>query len=234
MRCLRRAPAVVTVAAVMVALLVPAAPSHASATLATGDMTFTGTASLPKFPCSPPPPFGDGPCAGTFTGQWAGHYAGTAGFDAFDVTWNTVGDSTDAVSASFVYAEFQCAHLETLAGFAQGTGAAVAGAGWVRGSWQVAGEPFARDITGVQATLGFDWTRSLNNAVIVFSTFTLQVNVADMGWQTVASSEQIGDATFAVPPPNLNEVPSCEKPWSAVEATVAGTVPLVQGPVQAI
>jgi hypothetical protein len=221
----------VTAAAVAILVLGPALPGHASTDLAGGDMTFSGTATLAKFPCEPPPPFGNGPCTGTFDGEWSGHLSGHAGAGAFDVSWTTVQTAPDdgnRVHSDFDFAEFTCANIETVAGYASGTATADAGSGTVRGSYQVPGELLPRDVTHVSLAAHFTWVRVVNNAVLVFDTFRLVLDVAEYGQVTVVDGQQAGTASFAVAPPGPN-LPSCTKPWSPATASVVGDVPLVGG-----
>ncbi len=201
-------------------------------TAAAGSATFEGTAFLPKFPCPPPPPFGTGPCIGSFTGQWAGHVAGVSGTSPFDVTWSTVpvsGSASPAVVVSaLTYAEWQCAaETETVLGIAQGSGTATVAPGQLQGKWQVVAEPFARDVVGVSLAFTFQWTRLGNTAALVFPSAVLQLNVSGLGWRTVISSAlQGGVATFAPTSSSGGGVPSCTNPLTNVTGTIAGTVPL--------
>lgn len=201
----------------------------AGATTATvGSAVFRGTANLPTFPCPPPPPFGTGPCTGSFSGQWAGHIAGANGTNAFDVTWSTLDATAPQVTVSnFQYAEWQCAGgTETILGVAQGTGSAVVNPGQLQGKYQIPGETFARDIIGVQFNFFFQWTRLANAAVLVLPTATMQINVSGMGWRTVITSiPQSGVAEFVPTSESGQGVPSCANPLTNVTGTIAGDLP---------
>jgi hypothetical protein len=195
-------------------------PAAAQAAPALGHLAFTGTATLPTFPCAPPPPFGNGPCAGSFAGAWTGHVAGVQGTSAFDVTWGA-----GAVGATFQYSELQCLGLETVLGIASGSGSASSGPGQVQGKWQVPGEAFARDVYGVRVSFTFQWTRVGTSAVLVLSPFALTLDVTGMSPQLVASSKQYGAATFA---PTAHQsgpaTPTCASPWQGVSGQIAGAV----------
>lgn len=197
----------------------------AAATVATGDASFTGTASLPTFPCPSPPPFGTGPCNGSFSGSWSGNLSGVAGTSPFDVTWSTSGSG---VSASFLYAEWQCAAgTETVLGIAQGSGTATAGPGQLQGKWQVPGEPFARDITAVSLSFTFAWTRLATSSVLVLNTSTLTLTVSGIGTVTVLTGQQVGVAAFApTSSSGVSGVPSCANPLTNVSGDIAGDIPL--------
>jgi hypothetical protein len=215
-RRIRLAVATTTTA---VSCLVLAAPAAAAAP-ALGYLTVNGTASLPTFPCAPPPPFGNGPCAGSFAGSWTGHVAGVQGTSAYDVTWGA-----GSVGASFQYSELQCLGLETALGIAAGSGSASSGPGQVQGKWQVPGETFARDVYGVRLSFTFQWTRVGTSAVLVLSPFTLTLDVTGLSPQLVVASKQYGAATFA---PTSHQsgptTPTCANPWTGVAGQIAGSV----------
>lgn len=203
-------------------------PSATAATTTSGTVAFSGSAHLPTFPCPPPPPFGTGPCAGTFTGEWSGRLGGLAGTSPFEVAWTTHADDTSsgAVDAVFDYSELQCLGMETAVGIAAGTGTAAAGPGEVQGKWQVPGEPFAHDITGLSATFDFQWTRVGTAAVLVFSQFAVTITVSGLPDQTVARGGQAGAATFAFVPPTTG-VPTCAEPIP-LDGTIAGVIEVQQ------
>lgn len=213
--------------AMMLAVALPFAgmspPAHATVT-ATGDATFNGTAFLPKFPCPPPPPFGTGPCSGTFSGHWTGHLVGISGTSPYDVTWTTSGAA--AIGASFTYAEWNCsAQLETALGIAIGTGTATVNPGQLQGKWQVVGETFARDIIGVSMTFNFAWTRLTTAAAITMTQPTLKLNVSGLGWQTVLTgADQHGVADFTPTSSSATTVPSCATPLTNVNGVIEGNL----------
>lgn len=194
--------------------------------VATGSAAFHGTAELSRFPCQPPPPFGDGPCTGSFGGDWAGNLSGAQGTNPYSVSWTTASGS--AVHASFQYAEWQCLDgVESALGFAVGSGTASAGPGAVQGKWQVPGEAFPRDVVGVDATFQFTWTRVGNAAVIMLSPMALTVTVSGLGAQTVITSGQNGAASFAVTSSANTTAPTCATPLDDVQGAIAGTIALV-------
>lgn len=195
--------------------------------VATGSAAFHGTAALSRFPCPPPPPFGNGPCTGSFGGDWSGQLSGTQGTSPYTVTWTTVTTDASAVSAGFQYAEWQCLDgAETALGFAIGSGTAHAGPGEVQGKWQVPGEAFPRDVVGVDASFQFTWTRVGNSAVLMLSPMTVTVSVAGLGAQTVITSGQTGVASFAVTSSGTTTAPTCATPLDNVQGAIAGTIPL--------
>jgi len=223
MRGIAKLAAVAAMAAPLALFSAPIA-AHASAE-ATGDAAFRGTASLPTFPCPPPPPFGSGPCSGSFTGSWSGSLSGVAGSSPFTVAWST--SNPLSVQANFSYYELQCLDgTETALGVAQGSGTAVAGPGEVQGKLQNVGETFPRDITGVSVAFSFSWTRVGNSAVISFSPITAQVFVAGSGWVTVLTTPQTGTATFVPTQSTGTGVPSCANPLTGVAGIIAGDIPL--------
>lgn len=191
-----------------------------------GEIAFTGSAVLPVFPCSPPAPFGTGPCSGSFSGDWSAHLAGTSGTSSFDTTWATTTGA--AVSATFQYAEWQCLQgAETLAGFAIGSGSATAAPGTVQGKWQVPGETFPRDITGATFTFQFSWTRALSGAVLTLNPVSLTLDVAGLGTQVVVTGTQTGTATLVVRSTDNTSAPTCSTPLTNVRGEIAGTVQLI-------
>lgn len=192
--------------------------------LSTGGLAFDGTAELSTFPCPPPPPFGTGPCAGEFNGEWSGSLAGVSTRSAYQVTWSAPPGS---LHAAFDYAEWQCLGLETVLGLATGTGTATAVPGQVQGKWQVPGEGFARDIVGVTATFEFDWIRVGTTATLLLDPVSLTLDVAGLGAQPVITSPQTGVAAFVATHTDTVGVPTCATPL-AVDGAIAGTVPLVQ------
>jgi hypothetical protein len=207
-------------------VVVPPPPPDANVALGTtaaGGAVFQGTASLPRFPCPPPPPFGTGPCAGSFSGQWTGQLAGTSNTSPFEVTWST----GSTINANFNYYELQClGGVETLLGVAGGSGTATAGPGSVDGNWLIPGELFPRDVIGVSATFTFTWARVGNAAVLNLDTASLQLNVSGIGWTTVISKPQTATATFAPTQSTGTGVPSCSNPLTNVSGIIAGDLPL--------
>jgi hypothetical protein len=194
--------------------------------LGTGALVFKGTASLPTFPCPPPPPYGTGPCGGSFTGDWTGNMAGTDGRSTYNVAWAA---PAGRLNASFQYAEWQCAGTETVLGLAIGTGTADALPGEVQGKWQVPGESFPRDIIRVTAAFTFNWVRVGTSAVLVLQPVNLTAEVAGLGPQTIVNTTQAGVAAFvATHSSSPGGVPSCAQPLTGVDGTIAGTVPLIQ------
>ena len=193
----------------------------------TGGVAFNGQATLETFPCSPPAPFGNGPCAGTFTGAWSGNVSGVSGSHAFDVTWTT---PAGRLQAAFDYAEWQClGGTETVLGVAKGSGGATAEPGEVQGKWQVPGETFARDITRVSASFSFDWLRIGTSAVLVLDPVTLSVDVAGLGTRQVVTTRQTGTAAFAARGAgDIGTAPTCGDPLTDVHGDIAGVLPLVQ------
>lgn len=212
------------------AMLVPftTSPGPASATDAvSGDAAFAGTAFLPTFPCQPPPPAGNGPCSGSFNGQWTGHLSGVHQSSPFEVSWTTTTATSPAVSASFYYWEVQClAGTETVIGNAVGTGAATAVPGQVKGNWQQVGVDLPRDILEVSLTFSFQWTRVGTGAVLTLNPATLSLNVAGLGWKTVSTSEQDGTATFVPLTSTGTGVPSCANPLTNVTGAITGDLAL--------
>lgn len=198
-------------------------------TVATGDIVFRGDAALPRFPCEPPPPFGNGPCQGDFTGEWTGELVGTARADGdpepFQATWTS---GPGGLSAEFIYAEWDCQEdLATVLGIAQGEGTAISGPGQVDGRWIVPGEAFPRAINAVALDFEFTWTRVLTGAVISISPTALRMDVSGLGWQTVVTDDQRALATF-VPQQSggTPHVPTCDDPLTNVTGTISGTVPI--------
>lgn len=213
---------IVAVLTAVVAVLVPATPASA---VTSGAIAFTGTAHLPVFPCTPPPPFGNGPCQGTLqNGQWHGHATGTYGSGVFDVSWTTT--ATNYLQAGFTYYELQCFEPSTLLGHAVGSGTAYAGPGAIRGSWQPTGATLPRDITEVSLSFDFVWTRIGTQAAITFTRFALWLNIAGTGPRQVMWNTPPATATFV--PQHVDEVhpPSCAQPLRNVQGTVAGEVTL--------
>lgn len=189
-----------------------------------GGFAFDGTATLPRFPCGPPPPFGDGPCQGTFAGDWHGHLTGSAGADMFEVTWST---ANGAATAAFDYAEWQCLGLEAVVGLARGTGGATAGPGQVQGRWQVVGENAPRDVYRVDLTFGFDWTRVGTATVLALRPVLMTLWVTGLGPRAVVTTPQTGAAAFVPTTTNGSGAPTCGSPISDVKGTIAGVVPVV-------
>jgi len=193
---------------------------------AQGVITFDGTASLSTFPCSPPPPFGSGPCSGSFTGDWGGDLGGVSGTSPYDLVWETT--TRDAVQASFQFYEVQClGGLETVLGVAAGTGTATAAPGSVQGKYQVVGESVPRDIVGLTISFSFHWTRAGNTAVLSLAPISLSIDVSGLGPITVVSQPQTGVASLAVTSAANLGAPTCATPLQNVQGVIGGIVPLV-------
>jgi hypothetical protein len=191
--------------------------------LTLGEVAIHGTAALPKFPCEPPPPLGNGPCAGSFDGDWAANVSGIRNGNVFSATWNTA--SGHAIHAGFDYSEWQClAGTETLLGIAAGTGSATVAPGELQGKWQVPGESFARDIVGATASFTFTWNRVATGAVLSLSPTTLSLDVAGLGPQVVVTGAQLGVATLVVTSTGNTTVPMCGTPLTNVRGDIAGVV----------
>lgn len=202
--------------AVALAALVPfmatSAPPAQAAVVASGAAQFSGTASLPTFPCQPAPPFGNGPCTGDFGGDWVGHLSGVSGTSPFEVTWTTTDDPTPQITVNdFTYAEWDCnlGVAETVLGIARGTGIATAGPGQIDGNWYVVPNTFPRDIINVELTFDFRWTRLATTAVIQLTRATMKLNVTGIGWVTVINSPQLATASFVPTNAAGGGVPSC-------------------------
>lgn len=203
--------------AVALAALVPlvGASGHPAraAVAASGTAQFSGSATLPTFPCQPAPPFGNGPCTGDFNGEWTGALSGVSGTSPFEVTWNTSDEPTAQITVNdFTYAEWDCnlGVAETVLGIARGTGTATAGPGQIDGNWYVVPNTFPRDITKVTLSFDFRWTRLATTAIIQLTRATLSLDVTGIGTVPVINSPQVGTATFV--PTNTGPgggVPSC-------------------------
>jgi hypothetical protein len=205
-------------------------PDAGTMLVAGGGFVFRGTADLEAFPCSPPPPYGTGPCNGTFSGEWTGRLSGVSGPIRFEVAWSAPGDS---LSAAFQYAEWQCTGLETVLGFAEGTATGRALPGQVQGKWQIPGETFARDIIGVSASFSFTWERAGTAAVLNLVPFSMTVDVAGLELpQQVVNTAQTGAAGFvATNTDPIEGPPLCGTPLTHVQGNIAGAVSLAQASV---
>jgi hypothetical protein len=192
---------------------------------AQGSLSFLGTASLSTFPCAPPPPFGSGPCNGSFSGDWGGHLSGLSGGSPYAVTWQTT--THNAVQASFQFYEVQClGGVETVLGVASGSGSATALPGAVQGKYQVVGETVPRDVTAVSATFAFHWTRAGNTAALSLAPMTVSIDVAGLGTRTVVSQPQNGVASLVVTSASNLGAPTCATPLNNVQGVIGGVVPL--------
>lgn len=190
---------------------------------ATGDITFTGHAWLPQFPCT-------GGCGGDFHGSWGGHVSGVHNDATYTVSWKTVAEK---VHASFGYLELLCAAPGSGAVAGEATGgveaSASADAAEVVGAWYSANpSELPRLIIGVSLGAGFEWVRVGNSAVIVLRPTWLHLNVAGLGWRTVLWGTQRGTATFA---PTHSDAPptgvvSCDTPLTNVTGEISGNIPL--------
>jgi hypothetical protein len=191
-----------------------------------GNAVFKGTADLDAFPCSPAPPYGTGPCHGSFSGDWAGSVAGTSGSSAYELTWS----APSSIAANFDYAEWQClSGVETILGSATGDGSATAAPGQIQGKWQVPGESFARDIIGVSAVFHFTWTRAATSAVITFDPASMTIEVAGLGPKLLGTGPQFGPAVFAATHTDpVQGPPLCSTPLTHVQGNIAGTVSIAQ------
>jgi hypothetical protein len=213
------------VLALVAPLVVLSAPHAHAASATTGDAVFSGTASLSTFPCQQPPPFGNGPCSGSFHGSWSGTLSGVAGTSPFQVAWST--SSPFSVQASFSYYELQCLDgTETALGVAQGSGTASAGPGEVQGKLQNVGDTFPRDVTRVDVTYAFTWTRVGNAAAMSFTPLTVVLAVSGIGSVTVVNSAQNGAAVFAPLQSTGTGVPTCSNQWTNVTGDIAGNIPI--------
>lgn len=197
---------------------------------AAGDIGFTGTAHLPVFPCNRDPLEGNPCTGGSFTGDWTADLAGTAATAAFDAVWSTA--SGAAIRADYSYVEWECLHgVETVLGFAMGSGSAIAAPGEIQGKWHVVGETVGRDITGASMSFDFRWTRTLNSAVLVLERTTLTLDVAGVGPRVVVVGQQEGEAAFVVSPPDNGHLPTCDAPLTDVTGRIAGSVQLASSAV---
>lgn len=202
------------------AIVVP--PQGAEALAPTiGIVAIEGVAEFDKIPCPPPPPFGTGPCTGSFIGSWNGQAAGVVGTSRFETTWVAPSGS---IGANFVYSELQCLALEGTVGIAKGTATASAAPGQVDGQWHVLGETFARDVVAVSAGFDFQWTRIGTGMTLVLTSFSLALDVAGLGPQQVADSHQLGVAVLAVSEPVPTRPPTCAEPLIDVKAQVVASV----------
>lgn len=191
-----------------------------------GQIAFNGTATLPTFPCPPPPPFGTGPCSGSFAGDWSADISGMSGTSVFHAAWATT--TGTALDVAFQYSEWQClTATESLLGLAVGGGTATAVPGQIQGKWQQPNETFARDVVGATMTFDFQWTRVLGNAVLTLEPVSLVLDVAGLGPKVVVDREQTGIATFALTSTGNTTVPTCSTPLTDVEGAIAGSVSLI-------
>ena len=208
------------IGAVLAALAFSVLPASPASAVAVGQIAFQGNAALPTFPCTPPPPFGTGPCHGTLDGQWSGEATGTVAGGEFHVTW-----IPQPLHADFSYYELQCVEPSTLLGAAFGTGWATAGPGSIRGDWQGA-SGLPRAITDLRLDFRFQWTRVGTSAAITFSAFDLSANISGLGWQRLSYASPLATATFV--PLTVDNVhpPTCLQPLTNVRGVVAGQVTL--------
>lgn len=214
------------------ALTLQATPGSASTSYnAVGAASFEGTATLPKFPCAPPPT-GTG-CYGNFSGQWSGNLSGLYAGREFDISWRTL-NNTGISANSFYYDEFTCVVPEagSLLGRALGTGTARGGPG------QVVGTMYGNNpntlpvlIDEIQFDFTFEWTRVGNGAVIVLSPTSFRANVPTLGWVTLLNSRQIAVADF-VPTGSSTPggIPNCTTPLTNIHGAITGTVTFAHNP----
>lgn len=200
-----------------------------AATVASGGAEFQGRARLDTFPCQPAPPFGNGPCNGSFSGDWGGHLNGVSGTSPFEVTWTThdqagAPDNPQIVVDNFTYAEWDCnlGVAETVLGIARGTGSAWAEPGQIDGNWYVVPNTFPRDVIGLNLSFDFRWTRLGANALIQLTRATLSLDVTGIGWVVVIDSPQVATAAF-VPTTTHGDVPSCTN-QHPVSGIIAGAL----------
>lgn len=220
---------------VAILVLVPAiasgaSPAAADTRTATGVATFSGEATLSRFPCQQPPPFGNGPCGGLFYGSWAGNLTGTYNGAPYEVVWESA--NVRAVHAAFSYYEAVCLVPEagSLVGFAAGGGSATAGSNEVVGAIYNAVGGLPALITHVRLDFSFDWVRLGNSAAITLSSFTFWAQLGDGTWLPLVNSAQTGAASFV---PTHSEaptgVPSCTTPLTDVKGQISGSIPIAQG-----
>lgn len=194
-------------------------PDHA-----VGGVRFTGTAFLPKFPCSQ-----TAPCRGTFAGEWLGHLAGSLDNSSFEVTWRSTPGHTN-ISAAFDYYETTCATPDGGAalGFASGTGSAHSESDEAVGVyWASVQDEVPRIIDSITFNFSFTWTRVGTGAVVTLTPTSFVLAVRDLGNRTVLTGTQQGAATFAAESASNTQTPTCATPLNDVRGAVAGTVELV-------
>lgn len=215
----RRRPAAVVVALVLGLGQGPVASAELDvpgARWEEGAIGFRGVAHLPAFPCGPI-------CTGgAFVGDWTGTVRGSFDGVDYEVTWITTHDS--GVRAAFQYSEACNSGLDTLAGEADGSGSAEAAGsrGQVLGSWG------GRAVLHLRMSFDFHWARTGTAAVVALAPVSLTLDVAGIGYRTVAIGARTGTATFVITSADNVDVPTCSTPLTNVRAAVAGAVPLRQ------
>lgn len=192
----------------------PSAGAHGQ-----GPIEFTGTATLPEFPCPPPLP-GQTACTGTFTGLASGTLSGLHLGE-----WTvTLVDAT--VTATFAYSDTQgnCG-----LGLAQGTVNITAGDGHAFGTYDSPNGPLPRAVTGLTATATFTWQRVGTAAQLALSAGTVQLVVTNQPNTTVMTGA-VGQATAHFVPTFGATMPDCvgfvTRP--PITASVAGVAALAQ------
>lgn len=192
----------------------PGAQAHGQAPL-----EFTGTASLPEFPCPPPFP-GQTACTGTFEGKASGTLSGV-----HLGKWTaTLVDAE--VTATYAYSDTQgnCG-----LGLAQGTVSITAGDGHAFGTYDSPNGPLPRAVTGLVATATFTWQRVGTVAQLALSAGTVRLTVTNQPDTTVMTGA-VGQASAHFVPTFGTTTPDCigfvTRP--PITASVAGVAALVQ------
>lgn len=195
-------------------------PIPADADGAGAPLTFSGTASLPKFPCPP----ADASCVGTFEGTVSGSFAGEQ-FGAFEVV---LADAD--LDASFGYSDTNC-----IEGSALGTVTVSAGLGHVDGRYDRDPDPENPDplplpVIGLLAETDFTWDRDLASANLILENGFLQLNVAGIGWIQVMTDTLGAAEAFFAPLLDHENLPGCtpgNDNAPALDAEVVGTASLI-------
>lgn len=147
-----------------------------------GPLAFSGTASLPKFPCPPADPT----CVGEFDGVVSGQLGGTAP-DTWEVTL-----ATADLTADFVYEDQSCSE-----GAALGTATIEGQLPHVLGTFD--GGPLPRTVVGITLEVDFTWVRHGPTAVLTLERATATLDVLGVGPVEVMT-DGLGAATAAFAP----------------------------------
>lgn len=195
-------PRHLTAIPLLAGLLAGATPATAHAAgSATGAITVDAVATLATSPCTAPV----APCSGSLDGWWSGQLAGTSGGVPYTVTWATALPAMAGLAAGFTYSDGDCG---ATSGSAAGSGTAAALPGQITGSWQIAGEPFPRAVTGITMSFGIQWSRTATLATVSVDPVSVVLDVAGLGPQTVLTAPQQGAAVFGSVPPASCTSPS--------------------------
>jgi hypothetical protein len=207
-----------------------ASPASAGpATRATGDLNFTGVATLPTFPCATN-------CQGLVKGRWFGALDGLHEDREFHFEWATVADDqTGKYHMGYNYSD-TCLSAVPPSGVAVGSGTSfmglgTAGSGEVFGTfWDLTGVALPETIDGVRMDFSYDLMREGLGFEIVLTSISFKIFIDGGETLLINSVPQFGSMTFTPMDPGSGppNAPTCSSAYSGMTGKMTGHIGLDQ------